>query len=565
VNIRFRVQFDIGWFFSINIGEICLLIVSMDLMFMYFMGEKQFKICVSRVVLFALFFSLLTLGSLSLVCAVDHSVPVTTFESINSTIENAGDNDRILLGNNTYIGVGNYIRVVNKTNLTIEGQSDTQRAVLNANHLNRIILVDENSTVTFRFIDFINGDSGTLSGAAISARNAIEVYNCSFRNNWGESGGAIFIRDDTPHCIIANSLFVNNEGRYMGSDLWVEGGAIDSHAESISIINCTFIGNSALTTGGAINLAGMTLWNEIIGCTFIDNYAPIGGAIRANNNVVLIKDCIFTNNYANETHGGALHLRLSGVIIENCTFTGNHAVSNGGAIYDNEISSSRYLNITNSIFNNNRAGNGGAVYSQNLLSIMNCNFTSNRADSGNVAGIYSTNTKLIRDSNFTNNIGTAISISGTGIVISGNNIAGNSGQGIISANVQNGIINNNTIRNSGGTGLNINGNGNRIYNNTFTSNNIGVIANGNNLNFTNNLVSNSRSDGLRLTSNNLIFVSNNISSNGGHGLVLNGVNPTIANCNFGGNNFGINGLSLANGLIRDNVFSANRGAGLYAK
>jgi parallel beta-helix repeat protein/predicted outer membrane repeat protein len=496
--------------------------------------------------------------------AADHVVLGSNFEDIKDTIDGSSDNDRILLGNKTYTSSGSQIRVVNKFNIVVQGRSDSERAVLDARHLSRIFVVDEDSTVTFKYIDFINGDVGASSGAAINTYNTIIIENCSFRNNWGESGGAIFIRQGADNSRIVNSSFINNEGRYEGTDEWVEGGAVDIHANFTSIIDCVFTGNNALDVGGAVNFASNTIGHKLIGSTFRNNYAPTGGAIRSNNDL-LIEDCFFIDNYANETNGGALYLRLINIIIKNCVFTNNHAVRNGGAIYDVDSSSSGYLNITNTKFNNNYGANGGAIYSESLLNITYCNFTSNRANNGNTGGIYSSNTKLIVNNNFSNNMGIAISIRGTGTTVSGNNLTNNSEHAVRSSNLQNAIINNNHLINNKGTALYISGNGNKVYNNVFSGNNIGVNINGDNTNFTKNLVLNTKANGVFLTGNNINFASNNISSNAGHGLLLNGNNPIISNNIFSGNNYGVNGQLLSNGLINNNNFSNNRGTGFYAK
>lgn len=477
------------------------------------------------IVFFSLFFLVLILFSLEMVSAADHTVIGNDFEDIKDTIDLSGDNDRILLGNKTYVGSGSYIRVDDKRNLTIQGSSDSERATLDARHLGRIFIVNENSTVTFCFVDFINGDCGPHGGAAISAYNTIVVENCSFRNNWGESGGAIFIRPGADNCTIANSSFINNEGRYSGDDEFVEGGGIDTHANYTTIIDCVFRGNTALTTGGAVNFGSNTVGHRLIGSIFTNNHAPIGGALRSINNDLLIENCFFDNNYANETSGGALYLRLSDTTIKDCVFTNNHAANNGGAIYD--ITGN--LNIINTSFTNNQAVNGGAVHTDSQLKVINSNFTNNQANTGNIAGIYSVDAVLICDNNFKNNMGIAITLSGDGTRISGNNFTGNTEHAVRSSNLKNAVINNNSFVNNGGTGLYITGNGNKVYSNVFNGNNIGAVINSNNTNFTSNVIGNSKSDGVRLTGNNIKFVSNNITSNKGHGLALNGNSPIISN------------------------------------
>jgi len=100
--------------------------------------ESSSEIRIGRSVLFFLFFSSLVLFSLSFVFGAEHTVTGSTFNDINDVIADSNSSDTILLGSKTYFSLGNQIRVVNKTNLTIRGQSNSQRAVLNAGHSNRI-------------------------------------------------------------------------------------------------------------------------------------------------------------------------------------------------------------------------------------------------------------------------------------------------------------------------------------------------------------------------------------------------------------------------------------------
>lgn len=528
------------------------------------MKLKNYIHKIEKLMIFLMLFSVISIASLGFVSAADHIVVGSNFEDIKDTLDGSSDNDRILLGNKTYTGSGSQIRVVNKLNITVQGRSDSERAVLDARHLGRIFVVDENSTVIFKYIDFINGDSGATRGAAISTYNTIIVENCSFRNNWGESGGAIFLRPGADNSRIINSSFINNEGRYEGEDEFVEGRAVDTHVNFTSIIDCVFTGNSALSVGGAVNFASNTIGQKLIGSTFRNNHAPMGGALRSINNDLLIENCTFIDNYVNETSGGALYLRLIEITIKNCVFTNNYALNNGGAIYDIDSSSFGYLNILHCNFTNNRAANGGAVYSQSPLNMIDSNFLNNRANSDNAGGIYSANAILIQNSNFTGSTGRGLVLSGDGTIISGNNFTSNSEHAIRSNNLQNAIINNNRFVNNGGTGLYITGNKNKVYNNVFSSNNIGVNVNGNYTNFTGNIVITSNNNGVVLTGNSLNFVSNNITSNNGHGLVLNGNNPSVVSNLFVNNgNYGLFSQSLVNGVINNNVFSKNLKTGLY--
>jgi len=510
---------------------------------------------------FLLIISILFIGTVS---AIDRTVTSgTTFDDINSTISISNNNDRILLGNNTYTTNGNQIHVGNKTGLIIEGQSDSQRAVLNAGHQNRIFVVDENSTVTFRYIDFLNGDCGNTSGAAIRTHNTIIVENCSFRNNYGESGGAIFIFPEAEHCFIINSSFINNEGRYIGDDEWVEGGAIDSHGNYTTIIDCFFQGNTALSVGGAVNFATNTMGQKLISSVFINNHAPRGGAVRVGVSDVLVENCTFTNNYANESHGGAIFLGDSEVTIKDCIFTNNRAVSNGGAIYAS--ASSTLLNIINGSFNGNQGVNGGAIYAISQLSVKNSSFISNRASGVNAGGVYASNAILIENSNFTSNGGSGLVLIGVGTNIFNNNFTSNSGYGIRATDLRNAVINRNTFRNNGGTALYIVGNGNRVIFNSFVSNGLGIRIDGSNNNISNNTIDGNLAQGIYLVGNNNYIGFNDIKNNKRNAIWVKGSSVVIERNNITKNS--IKGFSTIyingnNAKVRNNNIFSNRYRGV---
>jgi hypothetical protein len=109
------------------------------------------------------------------------------------------------------------------------------------------------------------------------------------------------------------------------------------------ITNCIFTGNTASTIGGAISQSSSNVYHylTIINCTFTNNTASsaTGGAVNYNGLGSLnIEDCSFTGNTAGTT-GGAINITgggtgpSNGAIVRN-TFSGNTAngVTFGGAV-----------------------------------------------------------------------------------------------------------------------------------------------------------------------------------------------------------------------------------------
>lgn len=109
----------------------------------------------------------------------------------------------------------------------------------------------------------------------------------------------------------------------------------------------SFAGNTTLWgSGGALYVDSGTQRNdlglEVVGATFTGNQAKnssSSGAVRIYGVPTSFKDCEFTNNTTEQSHGGAVWVnRTKRFDMDNVTFTGNTAgaVRNdgwGGAVF----------------------------------------------------------------------------------------------------------------------------------------------------------------------------------------------------------------------------------------
>ena len=187
--------------------------------------------------------------------------------------------------------------------------------------------------------------------------------------------------DGTPDPDKANT-FTNNS-----ANSW--GGAISTGASgsgdntngiytTVRIYGGSFAGNTTLWgSGGALYVDSGTqrtdLGLEVVGATFTGNQAinsSNSGAVRIYGVPTSFKDCVFTNNTTEQSHGGAVWVnRTKRFDMDNVTFTGNTAgaVRNdgwGGAVFINEIPSSFEAAFTwnNVTFEGNTShSHGGAV------------------------------------------------------------------------------------------------------------------------------------------------------------------------------------------------------------
>ncbi|WP_245634915.1 right-handed parallel beta-helix repeat-containing protein, partial [Methanobrevibacter cuticularis] len=319
------------------------------------------------------------------------SVSGADYRDIRNSVNSASSGDTINLNNTAYTSDGSSIRIEGK-NLTISGSSDSNRATLNGGDRSGAFLIDSDSKVIFRFINFVGASSPRFH--AIASNGTVLIENCTFSSCNGDSGAAIYLYENADSSRIVNCRFIDNKADNTDDNDYTAGGAICiNEAAGVEVRNSYFSGNTALNSGGAITIRNNAQNTKIIGCTFVNNSAP---------------------------NGGAIYNQLStGTIIEGCTFTNNKATELGGAIY-----SINTLNISNSNFNNNSAKNGGAIYSTNQMRITGSSFATNTATDG--GAIYSTNTLSISSSSFNKNTAKG---NGGGLFLSGSHqstITGNS-------------------------------------------------------------------------------------------------------------------------------------------
>ena len=272
--------------------------------------------------------------------------------------------------------------------------------------------------------------------------------------------------DGTPDPDKANT-FTNNS-----ANSW--GGAISTGATSsgdntngiyttVRIYGGSFAGNTTLWGyGGALYVDSGTqrdddLGLEVIGTTFTENkatHSANAGAVYLYGITSSFKDCEFTANSTEQTHGGAMYIqRTKRFDMDNVTFTGNTAgaVRNdgrGGAIFINGIPSSFEATFTwNGVTfesNTSRSYGGAVGIDTNVyltLNATNITASNNKSISQSGGAFYLsqghyTLTNAVFENNIAGSSGGAIYVwnqySGNSLTINGNssftgNTAGSSG------------------------------------------------------------------------------------------------------------------------------------------
>ncbi len=150
--------------------------------------------------------------------------------------------------------------------------------------------------------------------------------------------------DNSRHVMLMDGVYgtidgITVEGGYAWSLTPTHGGAmffLGNSPSDMSLRHCTFRGNEASFTGGAINMATANSSLSLFDCRFLHNrVGTYGGALSVNANPrVHMDSCEFSGNVAG--NGGALFLRqVVDNRIRNCAFYDNEARApfGGGAMF----------------------------------------------------------------------------------------------------------------------------------------------------------------------------------------------------------------------------------------
>lgn len=246
------------------------------------------------------------------------------------------------------------------------------------------------------FIDNAAGTAGEQGGGAVytPSRTTMTIVGCTFQGNRGGIGGAV--HNLLSGLTIVDSVFVNNESTTDGGGAVYTDGASevtdDAIGGTITICGCSFRGNIGRNQGGAAYLFAYSPDRVIVNQSlFEDNQVlstndsgALGGGLRIGNAQLDLGQSLFVSNHS-DGHGGALWVdgkypsyitnvsfvnndaglpgsdsggyggAISGanLVMTNLTFDGNWAVDGGGAIFNEDTTSS----LTNSIVARSRADN----------------------------------------------------------------------------------------------------------------------------------------------------------------------------------------------------------------
>jgi hypothetical protein len=231
------------------------------------------------------------------------------YSTIQSAIDNADNNDIVLVADGIYEGEGNICIVLRGKAITVKSENGPENCIIDCNGA---MWRDNRGFYVYQ------GEDANSIIDGFTIQNGWGMM-WDTQNNRAGGGGGIRIVNSSP--TIKNCIFLSNTGN--------DGGAIDCVRSNGKITNCTFIDNFAWR-GSAIFCDNSIKWHPgpinggpiISNCLFFKNKAKLkeyylAGTIFCANSSLVISNCTLTNN----NYG--IYIMEGEVLIDSCIVQGN--------------------------------------------------------------------------------------------------------------------------------------------------------------------------------------------------------------------------------------------------
>jgi predicted outer membrane repeat protein len=292
-------------------------------------------------------------------------------------------------------------------------------------------------------------------GAGLFVETAATVENCTFQQNYADSGSGLMAGGVASNGLLVKSCIFEGNGTFArGAGMYV------LSVIGVQVLNCTFRDNKTLRgclyprtcsnvlidgctfeynlneTGFGAGIYSLETTYTISNCSFKGNSATSAASIYLENqqggNVVTVRKCTFEENVTTGYGGSGLYAFAATYTADSCIFLNNEAPSSAAAIYNGGTSNFTVKNslmegntgnyaaavanytatgiYENCIFRKNIASNGGGAASngfKSAASYKNCTFSENEAAFGGAIFTQNDTTRLSVDGcTFESNIST---------------------------------------------------------------------------------------------------------------------------------------------------------------
>lgn len=225
----------------------------------------------------------------------------------------------------------------------------------------------------------ITGSAGSTPGGGvrIDANANVKLDNVKVMNNYGVVGGGVYV--DRGKLLALGCTFSGNAASDSGGAIFVTG----SEA-SITVNSCMFANNTATSNGGAI---GGSSSMAISCCEFVGNSSVRGGAVSAvEQSTLSVKDSKFKGNFSSLAAGAIASASIAN--IESTKFDSNTSGQDAGAVW---CAPNGKLDVYDCIFKDNIAqrGSGGGLFNSSKTTVLYSKFGHNKSLFGNGGAIAS--------------------------------------------------------------------------------------------------------------------------------------------------------------------------------
>ncbi len=190
----------------------------------------------------------------------------------------------------------------------------------NCYHVLTVVDADASAVLDGFTVSGGNDDSLQSTGAGLfGIGGGATLRNCTFTNNSARNGGGVYVLE-SHDLTLEHCRFIANRADTSGGGLYLTGDAV--------VTGCFFAANRASLLGGGIYIQGGPQQSvTIVNCVFNDNFALTqGGAVYATT--ASIAHSTFRNNLTHGSSGAGLYLTpVAPANISNSIFWDNHSAA----------------------------------------------------------------------------------------------------------------------------------------------------------------------------------------------------------------------------------------------